>query len=537
MSACVNSNEEEPKKPHFHLFDTNGECIDCSFSIADIDCCLYDLNYDGSSYIVKGIKNGEYKDCFIPSTYNGLPVEAIMDYALDGSQLVENIVVQNGIKTIGNYAFRGCTNLKTLTISKDVTSIGKGLYDGNLNIIGLNVPTIAFNNQYIKSPIEKLIINGGDSFYLSGLTSLSYIEISGDLKKVDISNMPNLIDIVINEGIEIIEQIAKCEKLEKIVLPSSVIEIKDKAFEGCTNLKEINLPESITEIGDYAFLSCESLKNVNLPSKLKTISRGMFKDCKNLISIKIPDGVNKINIDAFGRCTNLKEVELSNNIKDIDLYAFYDCMNLININLNNVENFGFQSFYNCVGLNNLKLEKAKVIEPFAFNECKFIEVLIGDELEEISITSFFGSDIKKAVIPSQAFLAVKNHKLETVQMTSGTTMIGNETFDMGKYQYDDFLEEYNWDEVFEKFRNISIYYYSETTSEYQKEEYMLSDVSFPNTLIEVGGFSSCTKLKEIKLPSSVTKLHDGAFKYSSINNIDLKNINNIGSYAFLAALI
>ncbi len=40
------------------------------------------------------------------------------------------------------------------------------------------------------------------------------------------------------------------------IIPDSVTEIGNSAFENCINLTEINIPDSVTKIGNDAFYGC-----------------------------------------------------------------------------------------------------------------------------------------------------------------------------------------------------------------------------------------------------------------------------------------
>ena len=51
--------------------------------------------------------------------------------------------------------------------------------------------------------------------------------------------------------------------LNTIVLPDSIMEIGDCAFEGCRNLTEVKIGKNVSVIGNRAFIWCESLKNIN----------------------------------------------------------------------------------------------------------------------------------------------------------------------------------------------------------------------------------------------------------------------------------
>ncbi|MBR0518449.1 leucine-rich repeat protein, partial [bacterium] len=49
---------------------------------------------------------------------------------------------------------------------------------------------------------------------------------------------------------------------KNIIIPNSVTEIGEHAFDKCEDLENLTLPEGITEIKDYTFNNCLSLKNI-----------------------------------------------------------------------------------------------------------------------------------------------------------------------------------------------------------------------------------------------------------------------------------
>lgn len=57
------------------------------------------------------------------------------------------------------------------------------------------------------------------------------------------------------------------------------------AFNECKSLKAIVLPNSVTNIEDYAFQCCESLEYVAIPDSVVNIGYHAFDECKSLNSI------------------------------------------------------------------------------------------------------------------------------------------------------------------------------------------------------------------------------------------------------------
>lgn len=77
-------------------------------------------------------------------------------------------------------------------------------------------------------------------------------------------------------------------------------------------LKEIILPNTIKEIGENAFDKCTGLASVTIPNSVTTIGRCAFYDCSELTSITIPDSVTTIEWRAFQGCSGLTSVTILN---------------------------------------------------------------------------------------------------------------------------------------------------------------------------------------------------------------------------------
>ena len=54
-----------------------------------------------------------------------------------------------------------------------------------------------------------------------------------------------------------------CSSLERIILPSTVTDIGQQAFEGCKSLREVVLNEGLEKIGGVSFQNCKSLESIN----------------------------------------------------------------------------------------------------------------------------------------------------------------------------------------------------------------------------------------------------------------------------------
>ena len=139
---------------------------------------------------------------------------------------VKKIVIEDGVTSIGNFAFHSCSSLPSITIPDSVTSIG--------------------------------------NFAFESCNSLSSITLS--------NNITSIGDFAFHG----------CP-LTSITLPDSVTSIGYAAFHSCSNLKSITIPDSVTSIESAVFYNCTSLKTISLSCK-SSLKKSDFGDQSDLVS-------------------------------------------------------------------------------------------------------------------------------------------------------------------------------------------------------------------------------------------------------------
>ena len=97
-----------------------------------------------------------------------------------------------------------------------------------------------------------------------------------------------------------------------------------------SHVTDVVIPNTVTEIGEFAFDGCDDLVNVTLPLSLKEIPEGCFSRT-NIVNIALPEGLEVIGRAAFEECYQLHTVLLPSTLRRIDAYAFNDCHNLYEI--------------------------------------------------------------------------------------------------------------------------------------------------------------------------------------------------------------
>ena len=334
--------KEEPKKPE----------IDPDFEI--VDGCLVKYNGDDTEVVIPNgitsIGDGAFANCedvievVIPDGVTSIGDEAFLEcFSL------ESITIPNSVISIGNCAFY-CSGVTEVVIPDSVTSIGDEAFTA---CESLSKITLSNNITYI----------GKDTFAACDLTSIVIPDKVTTIGDSAFQNCNNLTDIVIPNSVTSIgaEAFSGCEKLTIKVhsldqvkkwadgwnpdnLPVQVIEKAkqpnvDPDFEivdGCLkeykgNKAEVIIPDGVTSIGDKAFYYCLSLTSVVIPNSVTSIGKDAFNGCESLTSVVIGDSVTSIGVWAFLGCNSLTSVVIPNSVTSIGDWAFSGCENLASV--------------------------------------------------------------------------------------------------------------------------------------------------------------------------------------------------------------
>lgn len=192
----------------------------------------------------------------------------------------------------------------------------------------------------------------------------------------------------------------KCNSLKEIILPKTILEIKDHSISQCDNLESIKLFESVKYIGKYGFNSNWKLKKVNLPDNIEKIEKGAFESNLSLESIILPKNINSISEALFFNCKKLKDIEFPNSVTTIFDNAFYGCKNLESIDLpNSITKVSSHAFDDCSNIKSITFgNKIISIGYNAFDQCNRIsEIICKNPVPPAISTSFLSSTFTKVV--------------------------------------------------------------------------------------------------------------------------------------------
>ena len=179
----------------------------------------------------------------------------------------EEVIVEDGIETIGSNAFNGNKKLRRVVVPESVNIIWAGVF----------------------------------------------------------KDCSNLSEVVLPKHMDFISSFAfeNCVSLKEITLPDGMTKLGDHAFAGCENLREVILPDTIVQLYGGVFEGCKNLEKVHLPSMAEGLDYGVenwiprvegnfFKGCEKLKEVTIPKNIQKFMEQTFAGCTSIQKIVFEN---------------------------------------------------------------------------------------------------------------------------------------------------------------------------------------------------------------------------------
>ena len=311
--------------------------------------------------------------CNISCYYSGSsPLAYAHNLYLNG-ELVTDLIIPNGVTSIGVGAFNGCTSLTSITIPSSVTSIGNYAFGGCTGLTSVTINSNAIMSKtYTDSGNIKNIFGDQVAIYTIG---------------TDVVSIGNY-------------AFYGCSGLTSVTIGNSVTSIGYAAFYGCSGLTSVTIPNSVTSIGANAFRSCSGLTSVTIPNSVTSIGAYAFDGC-NLTSVTIPNSVTSIEKNAFAGCTSLTSVTIPNSVTSIGEYAFASCSSLASITIpNSVTSIGYRAFSGCSGLTSIEIPNSVTsIGSSAFGECSGLTTMTCNAITPPSCGNLVFIGVNCSMIP------------------------------------------------------------------------------------------------------------------------------------------
>lgn len=222
------------------------------------------------------------------------------------------LILPNGLVSIGQYAFYN-SGITDINFPSSLKTIGKNAFYGcsKLKEVELN------------DGIESIL-----NYAFSGCTSLEKVIIPSSITTIPdccFTNCSSLLEIEIPDSVTSIQYRAfgGCSSLEFIELPCNLTYISRYLFYECSNLKQIVIPDTVKSIGWHAFDGCSKLKDVKLNESLKWIESSAFYNCYDLKIVVVPSTTTSYESSTtFGYVDDSVTGESDQKVEDFTLYCW-----------------------------------------------------------------------------------------------------------------------------------------------------------------------------------------------------------------------
>lgn len=410
--------------------------------------------YDDGSMVISG--TGAMAD-YSSSTSNPAP------WKQDGNiSKITSIEVQNGVTTIGKYAFRNCTTVTSITLAESVTSILSSAFYG-------------CNNENLVVDIKGTVTNAA-SLCFSKVLGTIYVYDSETFTNVSARAKEANIVLLGMSGLNV--AIEKAEALDSSIYTAdswAVLEaalVAAKAVAQNANATQNEIDEAINNINNavdsLAWVSHGPL--VGGPwdmtqSKDGSVTAVLYQDGTLVISgsgatmnctsssykntnfcpwyayastitgIVVTEGVTGIGNYLFYGYSNIKTLELASSVTSIGEFTFRDCKLIETITFSNgLTSIGNSAFLGCTSLKELSFPASLTkIGSNAFWNCTSLASVEFDDasnLTSLSDNIFYKcSALKSVKLPSRltsigATAFFDCTALETIDIPKGLTSLG-----------------------------------------------------------------------------------------------------------------
>ena len=420
-----------------------------------------------------------------------------------------------GLQTIGAQAFKGCKALQEITLPQSLESIGDEAFSGceALPLLSLGpkmktVPAGAFSDckALRTATLDDAITAVGDNAFF---------------------RCAALQQIALPQSLQTIGRNAFAETgLSAVSLPPAVTELGDAAFSGCNALEAVTFPDGLTTIGSGAFMNCAALKEAQIPNSVTTLGGSAFSSCAALTKVTLPNMLTAVPENCFSGCALLKDAALPDGLTAIGTGSFSACAALESLQIPaTVTAIGAAAFRGCVSLETIELPAAvSAVEAESFSGCsKLQKATLPQQATQIGDKAFASCGLLKDVvfplqlktIGKEAFL--RCYELKVLALPQGLTAIGKDAFE-GTGCLEDPENRidgcvYAGSYLLQGDPGRTTYAVREGTTLIADDALVLTDkletITLPETLTSFGNadFSACTALQKVNYGGTEAQWH------------------------------
>ena len=439
-----------------------------------------------------------------------------------GEDTITEVVIPEGVETIGSYAFANLTALKKVVLPSTLERIDFGAFYGCTSLTTVEgLENVKFINR--------------DAFAGCALR--------GDL------NLKNAVAIA--DG-----AFAYNPKIENIILGKDVQSVGAYAFSGNTSVKSVTIQAPIIKLGQNAFEFCSSLESININAAV--IPSMAFNECTSLASITLGKDVAVIGEYAFSNAkattftvdpnnsvfvaaeggkylTNKAGTEIlivapgvsgefavnNNSITSIGVGAFSGNNRITAVRIPSVTRVSNYAFAYCEKLSTIELGALETIGDYAFYRTSISTVPALDRITRIGAYAFAYSKVTSVHILDG--MTVGEGAFRECKALATVTIGDNVKIEADAFRLD---RESNFTSgYYEGGNGLLVYYYIYTSP-------LHSLTIGSNVEIGNGAFMGAAELEEVTLGEGAIIRDNAFFNTPKLRRIDLSKVKYIGATAF-----
>ena len=304
------------------------------------------------------------------------------------------------------------------------------------------------------------------------------------------------------------------DETRQIIIPDGVSIINSMTFPEETEY--ITIPKSVKIMEYDSLLHCQQLTNIKISSDWELKGNRLFNFNNNqMISLQIPSTVKTVNRQRIS-LSELQEITIPSNITSIHYDCFENCNELQHLTIKN----GWKLNVNCIVNNQSHFIACKIPESIISINSEKIKIV---DLQTFTIPSFVTSlsnncfyqciSFKSIIIPNKIkrigdYCFAHCQSLESIYLPDSLISLGIGTFS-------------NCNNLTSIHLSSSIKQLPQSTFYYC---HSLESIIIPNSVTSLGRncFIGCSSIKEIHLSNSIKAIGKGCFKLClSLTNIEL----------------
>ena len=417
---------------------------------------------------------------------------------------IDEVVIADGVESVGEYAFAGCGALASATIGKGVKTLGRAAFADCQALTSISFKAIKMKDMKADNMV---FANVGKSASLTIVIDkdVTYIPAYFVYSSANTDKLPALSAVTFENE-------------------SSCLGIGEAAFKNASKVIGIALPDSLETIGNYAFENCSQLSSVKIGENVKSVGTGAYAGCdratyiyflaKNMADLAPANRVFE-NVGKQVACTY---VVIGEKVEKIPANLFYSADDLAKLPvIEGVETDN--TVFTAIG-------------EGAFKNASINEIVLPESLLSIGASAFKGSMLEEIAIPNSvisvgdaAFASCS--ALEKIEIGAGLALIKPDYFS-GSYKINSIAVSLDNDA-----------YFSQGNCVISAADRIVvlgcSASSLPSDVVGIGdeAFAGCTGLTEINIPDNVTSIGEKAFYSSGITAIAIPDsVISLGASAF-----